>query len=41
LGWLFLHEMPDCLSLIGYIIIIGASVTMFVLLRSHAKTSQN
>lgn len=41
LGWLFLHEIPDCLSLIGYIIIIGASVTMFVLLRSHAKTSQN
>ena len=35
LGFLFLQELPDYLSIIGYVIIIGASVVMFVLNQRH------
>lgn len=38
LGFLFLQELPDYLSIIGYIIIIGASVVMFVLNQRHKNT---
>lgn len=31
LGFVFLGEMPDILSYIGYVVIISASVVMFIL----------
>lgn len=36
LGFVFLGELPDSLSYIGYLIIIGASVTMFLCNQKHA-----
>ncbi len=41
LGYLFLGEIPDRLSLIGYIIIIGASVAMFLLRPRQASSSSD
>lgn len=31
LGFLFIHEIPDIFSCLGYIVIIGASVVMFIM----------
>lgn len=39
LGMIFLGEMPDYLSFIGYAIICIASVSMFLLNRKHAERS--
>ena len=35
LGFLFMGEIPDTLSYVGYIIIIGASVVMFLMRNRH------
>ena len=35
LGFLFIGEIPDTLSYVGYIIIIGASVVMFLMRNRH------
>ena len=37
LGFVFLHELPDGYSFVGYMIIIGASVAMFILNRKRDK----
>ena len=35
LGMIFLGEFPDAFSIIGYVIIIGAGVTMFLYNKKH------
>ncbi len=35
LGFLFIGEIPDTLSYVGYIIIIGASVVMLLMRNRH------
>lgn len=35
LGFVFLNEIPDFLSILGYITIIGASIVMFVMRNRH------
>ena len=40
LGIFILHEMPTVFSVIGYVIIIGASIIMFLLNRRKDRTSE-
>ena len=39
LGWLFFRQMPDLLSILGYIIICGTGVAMFFYQRNHPLES--
>ncbi|MDY2790106.1 MAG: EamA family transporter, partial [Lachnospiraceae bacterium] len=39
LGYAFLAELPDGMSVIGYVIIIGASITMFLLNQRHTENN--
>lgn len=39
LGYAFLAELPDGMSIIGYVIIIGASIAMFLLNQRHTENS--
>ena len=39
LGFTFLGELPDRLSIVGYVIIIGASITMFLLNQRHTENN--
>ena len=39
LGFIFLEEVPDIFSYVGYVIIIGASVAMFLLRPKNTLSS--